>query len=215
MVKKTKLSRLLCLYMSIGDGYINKNGFLSIRHGESQKEYIEFKRNLLYKNGINVTNVYEVNNNGYKGYEFRTYNHKFLKLYRRILYTPKKDITLKSIWNRMSPLGLAIWYMDDGSLTIQYKNGNPCRARIIISTCLDTIEEHDFIIETIYNKFGVKFSVCKMKGKYALRCGTKEARKFINIVKPFMQNIQCMQYKLNIFSNIESIADYKKLIISK
>ena len=39
-MKTTKLGRNLVLWMALGDGTLNANGYLSIRHSIKQKEYL-------------------------------------------------------------------------------------------------------------------------------------------------------------------------------
>lgn len=191
-MKITKKSRTLALGMAIGDGTINKNGYLAIRHSIKQKEYLEWKRKLLKINGFNCTEVYYCNNNGYCAYEFRTFNNKSFLSIRKLLYkNSKKSISLKAL-NRLTGLELAIWYMDDGSITTDSR-----RSVLTISTCV-TKEENQVIIDYLNNKWDISFGQRKMKNSYALICGTKEARKFIKIVEPFLNQIECMEYKLNV-----------------
>lgn len=66
MKKLNKLGRNLILGMALGDGYINKSNFLSIRHCEKQLEYLKWKQKLLNKNGIKTTDIYWVSNNNYR-----------------------------------------------------------------------------------------------------------------------------------------------------
>ena len=54
-MKTTKLGRNLVLWMALGDGTLNANGYLSIRHSIKQKEYLEWKRKILKENGIAVS----------------------------------------------------------------------------------------------------------------------------------------------------------------
>lgn len=191
-MKITKKSRTLALGMAIGDGTINKNGYLAIRHSIKQKEYLEWKRKLLKINGFNCTEVYYCNNNGYCAYEFRTFNNKSFLSIRKLLYkNSKKSISLKAL-NRLTGLELAIWYMDNGSITTDSR-----RSVLTISTCV-TKEENQVIIDYLNNKWDISFGQRKMKNSYALICGTKEARKFIKIVEPFLNQIECMKYKLNV-----------------
>lgn len=191
-MKITKKSRTLALGMAIGDGTINKNGYLAIRHSIKQKEYLEWKRKLLKINGFNCTEVYYCNNNGYCAYEFRTFNNKSFLSIRKLLYkNSKKSISLKAL-NRLTGLELAIWYMDNGSITTDSR-----RSILTISTCV-TKEENQVIIDYLNNKWDISFGQRKMKNSYALICGTKEARKFIKIVEPFLNQIECMKYKLNV-----------------
>lgn len=191
-MKITKKSRTLALGMAIGDGTINKNGYLAIRHSIKQKEYLEWKRKLLKINGFNCTEVYYCNNNGYCAYEFRTFNNKSFLSIRKLLYkNSKKSISLKAL-NRLTGLELAIWYMDDGSITTDSR-----RSVLTISTCV-TKEENQVIIDYLNNKWDISFGQRKIRNSYALICGTKEARKFIKIVEPFLNQIECMKYKLNV-----------------
>ena len=121
-MKTTKLGRNLVLWMALGDGTLNANGYLSIRHSIKQKEYLEWKRKILKENGIAVSEIYYVNNNGYGGYEFRTKSYDFIRVWRRRLYKPSKKIYQKSILNSVESLGLYIWYLDHGSLTKKKEN---------------------------------------------------------------------------------------------
>lgn len=196
-MKKTKEARNLIIGMSLGDGYINPNGYLSMRHCIKQKEYIEWKKSKLNSMGINTTEVYEVKNNGYGVYELRTYNNKYMKLYRKILYTPKKNIANRKLLNRLSPLELAIWYMDDGGLSQKKKNGKVHANDLMINTHL-TKEQNQIIIDYFMEKWNIKFTQVKNKGLYRIRCGTREARKFIEIVRPYVEEVKCMHHKINI-----------------
>lgn len=197
-MKITKFGRQLVLFMSIGDGSLNSHGYLTIRHCIQQKEYIEWKKKLLNRNGVKTTDIYYVDNNGYGAYEFRTQTYEFIKRYRRILYTPKKDITKKLIVKNLCPELLAIWYFDDGGLsTRRYDDGTIKSNDLMINTLLSK-EENQVLINAIYEKFGVQFKQEKNHNKYRLRCGTKEARKFISIISPIVKNINCLNYKLQV-----------------
>ena len=120
----------------------------------------------------------------------------FLKLLRRILYDSngKKHITGK-ILNRLSLQELAIWWMDDGSMSkkINKKTGNIKSLVFTLSTCISK-EDNEKIIEFFYSKFSIKFGIRKMKNQYALICGTKEGKKLSKLLYPYL--IPSMQYKL-------------------
>ena len=93
MKKITKESRNIVLAMALGDGYLSSSGILSIRHAVIQKEYLEWKKSILNQWGINTTELYYVDNNGYGAYELRTYTNEFIKVMRRRLYKPSKKIS--------------------------------------------------------------------------------------------------------------------------
>ena len=195
METKKGVKKQYLLSMALGDGYINSAGYLVIRHSVRQKEYLQWKVNLLKSAGIKTTDVYDVNNNNYPGVEARTYNHDFIKVCRKILYKPSKRIAQRKVLDNLSALGIAIWYMDDGGLSIRRKNGKISSFQIMLNTCLSK-EENDIIIQYFKERWNVSFYSCKNKGRYRLVCGTREGRKFLNIVAPFVQQVPCMLYKI-------------------
>ena len=193
MGKILKEGRRIALYMGIGDGHINKNSyFLSIRHCLKQKEYLEWKRKLLIEKGFSCSEIKYVPNNGYGAYEFYTHYNKCFKLIRKILYKNRKKYYNPAVFKKITPLGLAIWYMDDGSISTDSQ-----RSILTISTCT-TREENQKIIDIIKERFQISFGQRKMGKNYALICGTREARKFLKIVEPYIMQVSCMRYKLNV-----------------
>lgn len=198
-MKITQKQRNLILYMVFGDGYIhNKNGYLYIRHSAKQKGYLEWKRELLKKNGIKVSEVHYVKNNGYDAYEFYTRSYGFIKNIRRYMYTPKKNIAQRKQLNKLNALGLYIWYLDDGGISkVKDEHGNVKANVLMLNTMLEK-EENQIIIDYFKDKWGINFRQCKNHGKYRLECGTKEARKFINILKPYINEVKCMSYKFDV-----------------
>lgn len=199
MKKRNRETRDLVLAMSIGDGCITSNGYLSFIHGKKQKEYLEWKIWLLHKYGITTTKVEKFNNNGYIGYRARTYTHNFIKVFRRILYKPSKNIANRKILNRLTPLGIAIWYMDDGGLSQKKRNGIVHANELMLNTGLSK-EDNQIIIDYFKEVWNIKFNQYKNKGVYRLACGTKEARKFVEIVKPYVEQVPSMLYKINVKS---------------
>lgn len=200
-MKIIKEARNLVLFMLFGDGSINKKGgYLVVRHSVKQKEYIEWKMKLLRNYGINTTDIYYVSNNGYGAYEFRTFSHDFIKEMRRYMYTPYKNIANIKQLNKFNELGLCIWYLDDGGISqAKDKNGKIKSNTLMLNTMLSK-EENQIIIDWFFNKWNIKFRQCKNHNHYRLECGTKEARKFIELIKPYAEQIPSMGYKLKVKS---------------
>jgi hypothetical protein len=57
-------------------------------------------------------------------------------------------------------------------------------------------EENVVIRDFFAEKYGVLFSIVKNNACYRLRCGTKVAKQFIEIVRPFI--IPSMRYKIDL-----------------
>ena len=89
--------------------------------------------------------------------------------------------------------------MDNGCLNNRrYSDGTYHGFYIRIATCLSKIQCEE-IIQKIYDKFGVKFYTFhegKKEDSFSLCCGTKEAKKFIKIVEPYVKQISSMLYKV-------------------
>ena len=59
----------------------------------------------------------------------------------------------------------------------------------------ELININNKIIDYFQKNWNVKWNLNLNKGKYRLRCSTREGRKFLNIVRPIVSQINCMQYK--------------------
>lgn len=174
-------------------GKAAKNKCLSIGHSWKQKEYLEYKWNILNRyNLVSPIIEYHINNKRYSqeliGYRFKSKLHPIFtnirtKYYdtegnKRVLYEFVKDI---------DALGLAIWYMDDG-----YATKNSC----ILSTCSFNIEEQTLLADILLSKFDLHFNVGKNDNSMYLQA--KDFPKFVDLIKDFI--IPTMQYKLITYS---------------
>lgn len=195
-MKIKKESRRLVLYTTIGKGQISKNGTLKIRHDICEKDYCEWKKKLLNKSGIKTSSIYSVGNNKC---EFATKSYKFIKLYKKFLYKPKKKIASKSIFSKITPIGLAILYMDNGALSKKYNTDKTMiKGNELSIDTFSSKDENQIIIDCLSEKYNVNFTQKKYKNHYKLRCGTKEARKFIKIIENFVKENDCMKHKIDV-----------------
>lgn len=200
-----KMDRGILIGMVLGDGCLSvfrdkryANSFhqsLSLKHGANQKEYIEYKRDLIHSIfGGKKPKVREINNNGYLGYTVSKSNSYFRVLHKQMYPNRKKTISRK-VLDKLTPHGIAIWYMDDGSLYPKKRNGKIHAYELILSTYI-SIEENEIIIDYFKENYDINFKIAKSKGSFRLRLGTREARKFIKIVEPYI--IDSMKYKIKI-----------------
>ena len=91
----------------------------------------------------------------------------------------------KELLDSLEPMGLAIWYMDDGS-----NNGKD----ITLNTHCFSRKEQKIIQALLLNKFGVVSTIVKDRNKLKIAIGYHQYQKFIDIVKPFI--IESMNYKV-------------------
>ena len=116
-------TRAIILGMLLGDGSLkiqNKysNANLQIRHSETQKEYLLWKAEML-KEIAGDRSVKVQKADGYsknKKWRFVSKRLSSLTALQRITHKHNK-LRIKRAWlNQMTPLSLAVWWCDDGSL---------------------------------------------------------------------------------------------------
>ena len=185
------MNRIL-LACCLGDGHISSDGTLEVLHQATQKEYLEYKASLFNK----LASVQVVNNNGHAAYRFKkgTFNnHDFGREVRKKLYgVMGHKYYSEEIVNEIDEFCIAILYCDDGSLIPKKRNGAIHAYNLTISLYA-SYQECERIVHKIDQLFGVKFKVCKDKNKFLIRCGTKEARKFIPQIKKYIPDFECFK----------------------
>lgn len=201
--KITKESRNLLIGLLIGDGTISNNNVFKLAHSKEQKDYLEWKLKQLKDSGIR--------NNGLKTYiSSKGYNKgkevyytqlniiPFIKVLRRVVYKPFKKLGNRKLLNRLSAREIAIWYMDDGHINYRKTKNKVHGFYIKIATCLPK-EELQIIIDYFKEVWDIQFYMFhegKKENSYSLCCGTKEGIKFINIVKPYVEQVPSMKHKI-------------------
>ena len=89
--------------------------------------------------------------------------------------------------------------MDDGHINIRKdKNKRPMGFYIKISTC-EPKEEVQIMIDYFKEVWDINFYMFhegRKEDSYSLCCGTKEGLKFIEIIKPYVEQIPSMLYKI-------------------
>lgn len=199
--KINKESRNLLIGLLLGDGTISNNYVFKLSHCEQQRDYLEWKIKLLGNNGIRTNGVKEyISTCGYNSSKKVLYTQlsiiPFIKVLRRVFYRPKKILGNRKLLNRLSAQEIAIWYMDDGCINIRKSKNKIYGFYIRIATCLPE-KELQVIIDYFKEVWNISFyKISEGKGTYSLCCGTKEGIKFINIVKPYVQQVPSMIHKI-------------------
>ena len=200
--KLSKEQKSLLIGLLIGDGTISSNFVFKLSHSVEQREYLEWKIKLLDK--------FQIKNNGIKEY-ISTCGYNIgkgvlysqmsviptIKALRRTVYIPKKTITRKLL-NWLTPLEIAIWYMDDGHINVNTsKQRSSIQHTIKIATCVDekTIE---IIIQYFLEVWNIKFrKFPEGKNTFSIASSSEEDySKFVNLIKPFVVQVPSMLYKI-------------------
>jgi len=179
----------------LGDGSIYRptdttRGF-SIIHSITQSDYFEFKKMLLnniFKESKSTKGGFDGSKQNRRGNSIVNYSiSKFISDYCEV--DNKKKITKQWV-DELSPLGLAIWYMDDGSCNF---NTNQ-RPRVRFSTNGFSLEEVNLLKDMLKNKYNIKSKIFNYKGN-TLCLTVDGTEKLFSIIFPYI--CDSMKYKLS------------------
>lgn len=109
----TEVQRSLVVGCLLGDGAMRckQNALLEINHSFAQKEYVDWKYRLL-SNLVGTPPRARDGNGGRRAYRFTTLSLPQLTPYYAAFYVGGRKIVPKI---EITPLCLAVWFMDDGS----------------------------------------------------------------------------------------------------
>ena len=191
----TERVKSLLLAMALGDGYIRKDRpELQINHGSKLRAYCEHKAKLLGEVLGRPIISHQKTYGGYDVIRFRV-SHPYLHFVRAWLYkNDQKTLSLRLL-RRLTDEAVAIWYMDDGSLYTKKRKGIPHASELVLSTCCATVEEAQGICTFFAERYAVRMAVKKMKGRFSVRCGTRDARQLFSILRPYC--MAGMEYKFD------------------
>lgn len=214
--KLSKEQKSLLIGLLLGDGTISSNYVFKLSHSEAQREFLEWKIDLLNKFGFKNNGVKEyISTCGYNKGNKVLYSQMSLnptiKALRRTVYTPKKHIT-RRLLNWLTPIGLAIWYMDDGCINVNTsKQRSSIQHTIKIATCVD-LDTAQVVIDYFKEVWDVQFRPFKEgKGTYSIASSTEsDCAAFIQIIRPHIEQVPSLLYKIrDNFTKEEFIAQQK------
>ena len=165
----------------LGDSYISKLGKIQVEHSAKQKTYLEWKfselKNLSYKKIGTVKRLHKLSQKEYKSYRF--WLRQYFRLWRIYFYKDNKKIFPQNL--RLTPLSLAVWYMDDGCYSDK---------RCTIST-----DSFNYISLLNIQKELKRLKICayiRSNNKIGIR--SKSQKYFFHLIQPFLH--EDMLYKL-------------------
>lgn len=186
----------------LGDGNLTLprkgvNAWFRVSYKESDGAYLFWKFNNLKSTGLFKEPRLVIKNKEKKeskAFYLSSHCHPyFTELYSKFYYNGRKIIT-PNLLDKVCDLGLAVFYMDDG--TSYYRTRGLGRPRVRLSTHNYTKEENEIIRDWIDCKWSIKFRVASHKKKYYLLSldGWEQSVQFMRIVNPFM--VPCMSRKI-------------------
>ena len=185
----------------MGDGSLspNRNGRNGVRfrmgHGAKQIDYLQWKTGLLG----NIEHSVRDNDKGARFVDF-TPLPELGELRQAVYLGDGKKFLSEDYLKALTPLALAIWYMDDGSFTVRSKGvqqrteGGSGRIEICVEAMTEGSRERlrDHLRDTL--GLDVRLRSAGTAGKAVLVFSTAASAKFQELVAPCMA--PSMEYKL-------------------
>ena len=181
-----------------------------ITHSEKQINYLLWKESILrayVKFGELIIDRSKKNENFiyYKKTSLVESTKNLIYLYEKFYSTGRKIVNEKLL-NRLSNLGLALWFMDDGSLIPHSfkKNGDIRALKLRLHTCNFNYNEH-VVMKKYFNNINVDFNITPDKEYFCLSTGKiNSIYNFISRIKPFVELVDCMKYKVKPYNKFFS-----------
>lgn len=188
----------------LGDGCLTKDGQLNIWHSKKQEDYVKYKASLVEKLIEKPVKIRYARQLHYTGniYEFCGFNvrHSLFKEALPKLYQNRIKIYSISELAKLDPLGLALWYMDDGSCDMKYRtNGivGSCQTHLALYTSI----EQAAVVQTYFKDYlnidvNIRSTGSKKQEqyKYSIYMNTKNSIEYCSLIEPHI--IKSMQYKI-------------------
>jgi uracil-DNA glycosylase family 4 len=172
-----------------------KNPHFQVGHCEKQKEYLEWKHLILENVSSRITARRwdkGFSNPNSLFYTFRTKSLSDLSSVYDELYVGGKKRVSKAYLSKLTPLSLAVWYMDDGSI---------CRHRTSSTVLLHTYGLSEAEINDVINHFKSVYNICWKKRRHSScdgwsLCVGKKAggARFIRMIAGYVH--PAMRYKI-------------------
>lgn len=191
----TKKQKDIIIGLLLGDGSLEYDKFkasrLQIKQSESKREYVFW----LYDQLKNLVRTGPKQRMDYRQWYFSTKSIVDMEVYRKIFYKNGRKIVPKNISKFIvSPITLAVWFMDDGTLDYRVKS----HYSFTFSTDSFSIEEVKLLQTVLKNKFKIESSIqtpsSRGKKYTKLYIGREGRDRFLKIISPYV--LKCFSYKI-------------------
>jgi len=187
-LKLQPMQKAILVGKILGDGSIvstgGRNYRLQVEHCSKQKDYVYWLANIFDEWLLLPPKLL----NQHQSYRFRTIAHPEITEFQKIFYQTGVKIVPQNICELLNhPIGLAVWFMDDGGLSSS-------KSSVTISTHCYTEAENNLLIDCLCTNFELRVNL-NWDGKgFRLYIPVKEIPRFKEIVSPYI--LPMMEYKI-------------------
>lgn len=195
--KLSEVQKQVLVGTLLGDGCLEtqNNGRtyrLKVEHSIKQKDYVDWNYKIFKNWVLTEPKIKEkiILGSKLQNYYFSTLSSGALRFYAQQFYKNRVKVIPKIIGKLLTPLALAVWFMDDGSI-----KSNQHRALVIHSQSFAKTDL-ERIMKVIEEKFGINMVLRKRSdgSGYVIYILSETVDKFIDLVKDLI--LPSMRYKL-------------------
>ena len=195
MMSLSKEQKSILFGIILGDGYLQKTGKknarLRLEHGGNQKEYLLWKvkklGRLFQGNPKYLERIHPISKRRYSYWRHQSQSTGYLGKLRRIFYPNGKKRIPEDLEKYLTPLTLAVWYMDDGYYYLRDRCGYLYLGNV-------SEKEAEIVSQVLSGKFNIKTRVKRKKKGYAIYFSPKETKKLKNLIEGYI--LPQFNYKL-------------------
>ena len=180
----TKEQKSILIGVLLGDGAMRKktHALLEINHSFKQKEYVDWLYQK-FQNFVGTKPKMRKSNGTRIAYRFTTKSIPVLTTFYDKFFKQKHKIIPDDLI--LTPLTLAVWYMDDGSR---------CDEDIYLNSQQFTKEEQEKLVGMLYTQYAIQASLNKDKHYLRIRIRKESVKRMMNMITSYI--IPTMRYKL-------------------
>lgn len=175
---------------------VSHNIYFEETHSVKQKDYLLWKNEFLQKILLTSRRQFSTfdprNQKEYHKVRVYSKTSPFLKELYGYFYSEKTKYVNSEILEHLTPLGLAVWYCDDGCYQYHSKT-------IIFCTHAFSLDDHKRIQDCFYRKWNIEATIRKKKQYHYFYINRINALKFLHLIRDFVHS--SMKYKLGEIDN--------------
>lgn len=183
MGELTEAQRSLIVGTLLGDGAMRckRNALLEINHCAAQREYVDWKYENL-RDLVSTAPKARLGNGGRVAYRFTTRSLPELTPFYQAFYSAGRKRIPDLV---LTPLALAVWFMDDGSKS---------RRSLYLNTQQFDAASQARLMAMLDEQWGIGCSLNRDKQYYRIRIAVGGVPRFVDLVAPYL--LPQFQYKL-------------------
>ena len=177
------MQRRIIVGSLLGDGAMRckTNALLEVNHSWHQQAYVEWKYRQL-ADLVSTPPKLRRGNGGRTACRFVTRSLPALTPYYRLFYASGKKQAPEM---ELSPLALAVWFMDDGCKS---------RSSVYLNTQQFDLSSQSALLRQLRDQWGIEGTLNKDKTYYRVRLSVEGTRKLAKLIEPYL--LPDLRYKL-------------------